>query len=526
MVRSMVESKPVSTGFIPGLGRKQPYASMNQAVLSYRAAELAGVINHKGFIRPWLHLNAEDLQCVKSKHPLRKFQIEGVYNAAQILSEYGGVVIADDMGLGKTIEAIVLADFTQCERRLFVVPANTLMQWQVQYYKWTGKLLHVIKTKAQAAAFDATINPEAICTYELIASLRANKWDMIIYDEIQKLRGRGTKMSLAARDLRDQTSFAVGLTGTLQWGYTRDLWNPLRCLFSYGFGTADQFDFTYCGAYINEHGGKENKGFKSSDGIDRSLELAIRLSYISVSRTRRDVAAELPSFERRIVRIPATQKATIALHAFLRKELPYMNAIMSTTSEKTEYVLELLEGMPNAIIFTWTNADVALLTAHIAKMGRKVYSITGSVSKVERSAIIQTAAKEQATIVATIDSTGVGVDGLQYVSPNIIFHSLSHSPKLHLQAESRAHRIGQKNPVIINYIVMENSADELVINVLTAKSKQDMNHTAAEDKKTFSSLGISDESMQKVLDDWVKNATDELDENSDDDWSDSNDDES
>jgi len=507
--------------FLPGIERLPPYSAMNQAVIDYRHANDNPKLHHHK-----LTPKPPDAT-IPAPYPLKNFQLDGVYNAKQILLKHHGVIIADDMGLGKTIESIVLANNMPVTSVLIVVPANTIQQWYNQYYAWAGQFITVLKTKAQAKAYNAATTPHAICSYEMLDAIAQSKTEqigIIIYDEIHKLRSRSAKMCLAARDLRDRAQYVVGLTGTLQWGFTRDLWNPLRVVFGYIFGNADQFDFTYCGAFINEHGGKENKGHTSSDGVDRSEELAIRLSYVSISRTRKDVAAELPSFERRVTRIPCTQKATIALHAFLRKELPYMNAIMSTTNEKTDYVLEILEGLPNAVIFTWTRVDVTMLSALIAKTGRKVYVITGSTSKPERMEIIRQAAEEKATIVATIDSIGVGTDGLQHVSSNIIFHSLSHSPKLHLQAEARAHRIGQVNPVVIHYIVMEDSADELVINVLAAKSNQDKSHTAAEDSSTFKSLGISDAGMQKVLDEWVKNATDDIADDTDD-WSDNDDDE-
>lgn len=515
----------MSIAFLPGLRGSGIVSPMNQAVLAKRSSNEPiesykhNLISGEGY---------ENLVQSVARHPLKQFQKIGIHNAMCMLGTYQGCFIADDMGLGKTIEAIVLSECMRVQNLLIVVEAKTLIQWQAQYYKWTGKLLTTIKTKKDAAMLSSTLTPFVICSYDMLdAVTKANqKWDMVIYDEIQKLRSRNSKMSLAARDIRDSSArWVVGLTGTLQWGYVRDLWNPIRVTFRYLFGTADEFDFTYCGAFINEHGGKDNKGYKSSDGIDRSEELAIRLSYVSVRRTRVDVKAELPAFTRNVIRIPCTQKATIALHAFLRKELPYMNAIMSTSSEKTEPVLELLETLTNAIIFTWTNADVALLTALIMKSGRAVYSINKGVSKSERVAIIQRAATEKATIVATIDSIGVGVDGLQHVSSNVIFHSLSHSPKLHLQAESRAFRMGQTNPVVITYFVMQDSADELVISILEAKSSQDGASATESDKIAFTGLKMDDAAMRQVLADWVKNATDEIEQgnSNSEGWSDNDD---
>lgn len=518
--------------FIPGIEKNGKQLSpMNQAVVDYRTK--GGDASQYKRAMPMesvFHYYIKDWKFKELK--IKNFQEQGIGAAARILEQYKGVIIADDMGLGKTIEAVVLAEVLKVQTLLIVVPANTIKQWQMQYYKWTGNFLTQIETKKQALIFNPNTTPKAICSYEMLASLtetNTKRWDMIIYDEIHKIRGRSTKMSLAAREIRDYCAkYVVGLTGSLQWGYTRDIWNPLRCVFRYLFGSADEFDFTYCGAFINEHGGKDNKGYLSSDGIDRSTELAIRLSYVSVRRTKADVKAELPSLTRNVIRIPSTQKATIALHAYLRKELPYVNAIMSTTSEKTQYVLDLIEGLPNALVFTYTKADVSMLQALIMKQGKTVYTITGETPKAERIAIIAEAARTQSTIVATIGSTGVGVDGLQHVSSNLIFHSLSHSPKEHLQTESRAHRIGQENPVTITYIVMQDSADEMVISILDAKSKQDEDkaQSPTEEKGIFANLRMDDALMRSVLDEWVKNATDECGNDSHSDgWDDKDDEE-
>lgn len=517
--------------FIPGIEKNgKPLSSMNLAVIKYRndcvQASISQVLippNPVDYKR-----NLVERTFFWEGGQLKNFQVTGIGNAIDILKEYRAVVIADDMGLGKTIEAIVLARMVAVKRILYVVPANTLVQWQAQIYKWSGDAATWLKNKKQTASVTAMNLPGTyICSYEMLDSIDKNvsRWDMIVYDELHKLRSRNTKTSLAARDLRNRAEYVVGLTGTLQWGYTRDLWNPLRCLFYYRFGTADEFDFTYCGAFINEHGGKDNKGFKSSDGIDRSAELGIRLSYVSIRRTRRDVAAELPAFERKIIRIPCTEKAKTALNGYLTKQLKYAHAIMSTGSEKIDVVIDWIEGKENAIVFTWTKQDVVVLAAKINALGKPVYMITGDTSKAERETILVNAAREKASIVATIDSIGVGVDGLQHVSSDVIFHTLSPKPKLHLQAESRLFRIGAKNAVTCTYVVMTDSADELVISLLLNKSQQDTDKSGEQETvEPFKNLNIDDELMRKTLDEWVKNATDDINEGMDD-WDDSEDEE-
>ncbi len=61
---------------------------------------------------------------------------------------------------------------------------------------------------------------------------------------------------------------------------------------------------------------------------------------------------------------------------------------------------------------------------------------------------------------------GINLTRARYV----VFAELDWSPAIHLQAEDRLHRIGQKNTVFAYYLIGKGTLDEHVANILVDKS--------------------------------------------------------
>tara|TARA_B110000305_G_C19333956_1_gene585541 strand:+ start:889 stop:1206 length:318 start_codon:yes stop_codon:yes gene_type:complete len=53
----------------------------------------------------------------------------------------------------------------------------------------------------------------------------------------------------------------------------------------------------------------------------------------------------------------------------------------------------------------------------------------------------------------------------------VITHDLDFNPTSDLQAEDRAHRIGQKKPVTIIKLIVKNTVEELIYNLQESKTK-------------------------------------------------------
>jgi hypothetical protein len=74
---------------------------------------------------------------------------------------------------------------------------------------------------------------------------------------------------------------------------------------------------------------------------------------------------------------------------------------------------------------------------------------------------VATAEKTGASLVATLDSVGTGMN-LQRVASTGVMHALRGKPTDLAQAEARLHRLGQTVPVQWIYVCMRSSIDEKI----------------------------------------------------------------
>lgn len=371
------------------------------------------------------------------------------------------------MGLGKTLQTI--ATWNSLNRPfplLVVAPASVRRGWVREFKKWTDVEPALVETGKAAAA---VTNSErvVITSYELAKKLNTQFTPhMLVMDEAHLLRGRMATRSNALLELAKLCSYKLALTGTPMWSRPRDFWMLLKILYGYRFGTADDFDYAYCGASINQWGGKENKGATRLD------ELRLRLSYVMLRRTKEEVSASLPEFVRQVRWVAPLKSATKALEAFALKQLGFSDALNATLDAKIDAALEAAQDAGRFVLVTWQKRHAEQLHAKLNELGVPAGLITGDYSHAERDATIQRAIKEGESLVCTIDSTNAGVDGMQFVASTIIFHALDYVPIKLAQMEARLHRIGQTNNVTSVYIAMEDSADSLVVDTVVEKLDQ------------------------------------------------------
>jgi SWI/SNF-related matrix-associated actin-dependent regulator 1 of chromatin subfamily A len=348
---------------------------------------------------------------------------------------------------------------------LVVAPASVRRGWVREFKKWAELDVLLVETGKQAKAVGAA--KVVITSYELAKKLDVRFCPhMMVMDEAHLLRGRLASRSNFLLELSRVASYKMALTGTPIWSRPRDFWMLLKILFGYRFGTADQFDYAYCGAYTNQWGGKVNKGATRLD------ELKLRLSYAMLRRTKEQVASELPPMTREIRWVEAKREATKALEAAVLKQLSFPDALNATLDAKIDVAVEAATSAGRFLLFTWQKRHAQLLHEKLTADGVECELITGDISHAEREAIVARATLTQCGIVATIDSTNAGVDGLQHIADTVIFHAIDYVPIKMAQAEARLHRIGQKNPVTVIYIAMQDSADQFVVETVIEKLDQ------------------------------------------------------
>lgn len=400
---------------------------------------------------------------------LRAYQRDGVRKVVTMLRSEGGCILADDMGLGKTVQSLTAWQALNMPKPLLIcAPASVRRTWQEQFAKWAPSEPVLLAEKGAELAKKAPGHAIIVTSYELARTSLPKQWSpqMIIMDEAHLLRGRKALKSQFMYELCQSTRFKLALTGTPIWSRPRDWWMLLKILFGYRFGTANDFDEAYCGSFINKWGGKVNTG------ATRTEELKLRLGFVMLRRTKAEVASELPALTRTVRWVTPTKEAKMACEANALGMMSIYDALATTLAAKLDATVEAMEDAGTSLVFTWRKADAAELEVRAVKAGLEVVRITGDMSHAERQRSVDNAIKSKASVIATIDSIGTGVDRLQYVASTGIFHALDWVPIKLAQAEARLHRIGQALPVNWIYMAMEQSADQYVIAAVVDKLVQ------------------------------------------------------
>ena len=453
---------PALCDYIPGL-RATPVEVSGWPDAVAIAAQRGG----KAPVLPPSVTTVAELEAVSFWGDLRPYQRHGVNTLSQMLKREGGAILADDMGLGKTAQTIgTWLALGSPAPVLVCAPASVRRTWVDQLKRWAGLTPVLVETGKQAGqvALDC---PVVITSYELAMKLpRLFSPRMIVMDEAHLLRGRSAKRSLHMHELAKVAQYKLALTGTPMWSRPRDIWMILKILFGYRFGTANQFDEAYCGLTINKWGGKENKGSTRAD------ELKKRLEWVMLRRTKAQVGGEMPKLSRSVRWVPGTKEARRACEANALGQLSLYDAMSATLAAKIDATVEAAVEAGKSLVLTWRRADAVEIQARCEAEGLVVELITGDMSHVERARAVTRAHSTGATVVATIDSTGTGVDGLQHVASVGIFHALDYVPIKLAQAEARLDRIGQTQPVTWLYMAMEGSADQYVIQTVVEKLSQ------------------------------------------------------
>lgn len=481
---------PEQTSNIPGL-------KYNQAGrVATGPIDALAVLHRRASIPPPLPEDYPLLE--RGTMSLRDYQTDGVSWLVHHLGVHGGALLADDMGLGKTAQALVAWNALGSPKLFVVCPGSVRESWSRQFKRWTNTVPFILTaSKDWPKALDQTA---VVTSYELAKKMPTEFFcDMVVLDEIHNLKGRGAERSLALSRFARATPMRLGLSGTPMWSRPRDLWRVLNILFGYRFGTAEDFDFAYCAARIGAWGQRENSGVSLAD------ELRLRMDYIMKRRLKREVAKELPPVIREVRWVPGTKKAKEALRQALVGSggSKYHDALEATLDDKLDVAVEAARDFgTNVLMFTWMKSHAEQLQVLMDKAGMKSYLIHGDISHKTRDAIIQQAAKDKSSIVCTIDSVKEGVDGLQFVTSNAVFHALDHLPIKVAQTISRLDRIGQTEPVTAIFIAMRDSADELVVKVVLDKLEQWLQLFGVDDNSKLAGAfsGASEESMnQEVL---------------------------
>ena len=400
-------------------------------------------------------------------------------------------LIADEMGLGKTVQAIgVMNSLPEAKRILVVCPASLKGNWAAEVKKWDtcGREVCVFP------ALPTNMVGVTIVNYDMLKKVEPHNWDLLILDEAHYAKNAAAKRTQLVRAHAKQARRILAMTGT-PLDKPKEIWTLLDMLDPTSWAAKNpkysekNFQARYCAGhlqYIPTRAG--GKTVWNADGASNLDELQERLrSTIMVRRLKKDVLKELPDKTRQIVSLGACRDSgygddvtfenydeqAAALRAGAKIGFEDISRVRHEEALKKlplaiDFIKEALDGSDHKIVVFAHHRDV-IEELGVALAGYGALTIYGGTDKEDRKPLVD-AFQENANIRVMIGSIGaMGVGLTLTASSHVIFVELDWTTKNMNQAEDRCHRIGQKDNVFVQHLVLDGSIDSKIVKILIKK---------------------------------------------------------
>jgi len=439
------------------------------------------------------------VQKLTTPHP---FQEEGIN---RLQDRFGGRgLIADDPGLGKTLQSSVwaLRHLRPDQRPIVVVcPASVKYQWQIEVLRHAGfraVVLEGTKPDPKVVPLLSTVDV-VVLNYDILgkAGRGRRSWNnvlrklsptLVIGDECQYLKNPNAARTKNFRDLQDGVPHLIFLGGTGGMeNYPIELFPVLNMLRPDKFPSYAAFGDRYCDPQWTPWG-------KKYKGVTRAKELYRLLRKTCVIRRRKaDVLKDLPPLVRSVIPVvlprPAMAeyvKAETDLIGWLRETYPnrankarkaermvkmgYLKHLVGRLKlpQATQFIDDQLTE-PGKVLAFGVHREV--VQAIQDKYGRACVKVDGGVTGRKREAAFEKFRKDPNVrlLSGNIDAAGAGWNG--QAASRVVTIELAWKPTPHVQAESRAHRDGQKNTVFSYYLIARDTIEELLAKVQQVKQQ-------------------------------------------------------
>lgn len=433
---------------------------------------------------------------------LLPYQIAGVKYASQ----RDRCLIADQMGLGKTPQSIGVLNLIEVPKFVVVVcPASLKINWERELKRFCIHELEIIRCSGRKPkpAVEQQINDATKCVvliinYDILSGWRpfidARQVDLVICDEAHYAKNEKAARTKATLGL--QARKILWLTGTPAENRPVELWTACKIMDPEGLGKSFmKFAYRYCDARDNGY------GFDFS-GHSNSEELARRLrTNFMVRRLKSDVLTELPAKRHQIVPMELDSKigtgqdwsniealrvkaemALVAdddaaylaaieeLNGSIRIAFEEAAAVRSELAEKKlpkviEHLEMLLENGDPIVVFGHHRSMVDGIADYF---GDRAVRVHGDVSMAARQEAVDKFQSGKADIfVGNFRAAGVGITLTR--ASLVVLAELDYVPGVVEQAIDRCHRIGQVNSVLAQYLVVDNSIDSYMAQMIIDK---------------------------------------------------------
>lgn len=460
--------------------------------------------NFKSLIRSMKTIEDNDFELPASlEGVLREYQKQGFLWIKTLRNNGFGGILADEMGLGKTLQvtAFLLSEQEEGEEResLIVCPASLVYNWKAEMERF-APALDAEMIVGSAAERRELIGQERkgrilITSYDLLKRdstvYEKKKFASQIIDEAQYIKNHATHAARAVKSVN--AGFKLALTGTPIENRLSELWSIFDYLmpgFLYGYQR-----------FRNE---LESPIVQNYDA-DVTERLRKMITPFILRRLKRDVLKDLPEKleENMVTKLTGEQDVLYKAHVqrirmmLENKTEEELNAgrlqILAELTKlrqiccdpallfegyeggaaKMELCMDILknalDGGHKVLVFSQFTTMLARLQERLSENGIAYYSLTGSVPKESRAAMVEAFNKDHVPVFCI--SLKAGGTGLNLTAADVVIH---YDPwwnvSVQNQATDRAHRIGQKNIVNVYKLIAKDTIEEKIVKLQEKKS--------------------------------------------------------
>ena len=424
--------------------------------------------------------------------PPRDYQAE----VPQFLDVKRGLLLGDDVGLGKTVSSLCCMQLAGAHPAVIVAPPHLARHWEGFIRRFSPALTTHITRTGKPEQFtkrsrQGELLPMAdviITSYHKLRSLAevlAEYANLVIFEECQQLRNSGSSIYEACMHVAERVKFRLGLSATPIYNYGHEFFYVVNVLQPGALGSRAEFIREWCTA-----GPMDNA--RLSDPVEFGAYL--RREGIMLRRTRRDVNREMPAVTKILHEVQADTDVLDKLEgnaidlarAILSANESFKGERMRASAEfdnlmrqatgvaKAPYVAEfvrlLVENGEKVVLFGWHRAVYGIWLERLKDLDPVLY--TGSESPSQKAESEERFKSGTAKVFIMSLRSGAGVDGLQFVCRTAVFGELDWSPGVHEQCVGRVDRDGQSDPVTAYFLVSDEGADPIMVDVLGIKRDQ------------------------------------------------------
>jgi superfamily II DNA or RNA helicase len=437
-----------------------------QAVAYYgllgQVVRLGGEVAAEGFLPADIVERINELELDTSRLSpdlrLRGYQTFG----ARFALAQRRVILGDEMGLGKTVQSIAtMAHLAATGATHFVVvcPASVLINWSreiAQHSTLPVVALHGANRARTTRTWQAD-GGVAVTTFGSMGALAKSpiRPALLVVDEAHYVKNPNAIRSRAVARLAERSDRVLFLTGT-----------PMENRIDEFQSLVSQLRPEIAANLHDAHG---------AFGVEAFRRVA---APVYLRRNQQDVLSELPE----LVQVEeweefgpedgAAYRDAVEDGNFMAMRRAAFAVRRPRDSAKMTRLLEIAdeanENDRKVVVFSYFRA---VLDQIVAALGERAHGpISGSTPTAQRQSIVDrfSTATEPGVLICQIEAAGVGLN-IQAASV-VILCEPQLKPSIEAQAVARAHRMGQVRSVQVHRLLIDDSVDQRLLEILDSKA--------------------------------------------------------